>query len=162
MKIIVAVDENWGIGKNNGLLFKLKKDMAFFRTQTTGKIVVMGANTFDSFPDGALPNRVNIVLDNKRRIHDGAITVGSIDELFAELARYRTDDVFVIGGGSVYKLLLDYCDSALITKVRANGNADVFFPNLDERSEWTLAERSNETDDGNYKIVFCRYVRKIK
>ncbi len=158
MNLIVVVDNQWGIGKNNGLLFSLKKDMAFFREKTTGKVVVMGANTFDSFPNGALSNRTNVVLDDQGREHDGAITVTNLDYLFELLKNYDTNDVFVIGGATVYKLLLDKCKLAFVTKVHACGDAQVFFPNLDDRFEWQLAEIGQDIQDGDYTITFCTYV----
>lgn len=162
MNLIVVVDEKWGIGRNNGLLFRLKKDMKFFRETTTGKVIVVGANTFASFPKGALPNRVNIVLDSSGAPHENAITVATLDELDTELSKYNTDDVYVSGGASVYKLLLDKCKTAYITKVKADGQAQVFFPNLDKLPNWSLIEQSEETDDGEYKIVFCKYVNTQK
>ena len=157
MNIIVVVDEKWGIGKNNGLLFHLPKDMAFFKQATTGKVVVMGANTYASFPHGALPNRVNIVLDDSRKIYPDALSVASVDELWEALKAYGTQDIFVIGGASVYKLLLNYCSYAYVTKVSANGNAELYFPNLDELSNWKLTELSEEIPDGDYTIRFCIY-----
>ena len=158
MNLIVVVDEKWGIGRNNGLLFRLKKDMKFFRETTTGKVVVMGANTFDSFPGGALPNRVNVVLDADGREHAGAVTVSSVADLREKLTEYDTDDVFIIGGASVYKLLLNKCKTAYVTKVRADGHAQVFFPNLDELPNWVLAEQSDVIDDEGIDIIFCKYV----
>lgn len=157
MNLIVVVDNKWGIGRNNDLLFHLKKDMKFFRETTTGKVAVMGANTFASFPNGALPNRINIVLDSNGGQHDGAITVSTVDGLKKELAKYDTNDVFVIGGASVYKLMLNLCDVAYVTKVQADGNAEVFFPCLDELSDWNLVEQSNPQPDGGYIISFCKY-----
>lgn len=157
MNLIVVVDEKWGIGRENGLLFRLKKDMAFFRKTTTGKVVVVGANTFASFPNGALPNRVNVVLDSSGAQHEGAVSVKTLDELEAELSKYDTDDVYVSGGASVYKLLLDKCKTAYITKVKADGQAQVFFPNLDKLPNWRLAEQSDEIEDEGYAISFCTY-----
>ena len=159
MNLIVVVDNKWGIGKNNNLLFSLKKDMAFFRQTTTGKVVVMGAKTFQTFPNGALPNRVNIVLDHQGNNHDGATTVTTVEDLFALLQNYNTDDVFVIGGATVYKLLLNHCQTAYVTKVQADGDAEVFFPNLDEMESWQLVETSEDVQDGNYTINFCKYVQ---
>ena len=160
MNLIVVVDNNWGIGKKNGLLFRLKKDMAFFKQMTTGKVVVMGAKTFASFPHGALPNRVNIVLDDSGEKHDGAITVSSVAELDEELSKYDSEDVFVIGGASFYALMLDRCKCAYVTKVAANGHAEVFFPNLDDKTNWKLIEQSQPTLDGDYEIQFCKYENK--
>lgn len=158
MNLIVVVDEKWGIGRNNGLLFRLKKDIRHFREITTGKVIVMGANTFDSFPNGALPNRVNVVLDSSGAIHDGAITVSTLDALDSELSKYCTDDLYVVGGASVYKLLLDRCKTAYITKVQADGQAQVFFPNIDGMPNWTLVETSEEIEDNGYTITYCKYV----
>ena len=159
MNLIVAVDENWGIGKNNGLLFSLKKDMAFFRQTTTGKVVVVGANTFKSFPHGALPNRTNVVLDGSGEAHEGAICVKSLQELQSVLADFSDEQVFVIGGASVYRLMLPYCSVAYVTKVKATADADTFFPNLDADPEWTLTERGEDVQDNGYTINFCVYKR---
>ena len=157
MNLIVVVDSKWGIGKNNGLLFHLKKDMAFFKQMTTGKVVVMGAKTFASFPHGALPNRTNIVLDDSGASHDGAVTVDSVAALDNELLKYNSDDIFVIGGASFYALMLNRCKYAYVTKVSANGNAEVFFPNIDERENWKLIEQSEPIADSEYEIRFCKY-----
>ena len=157
MNLIVVVDNKWGIGKNNDLLFRLKKDMAFFKQTTTGKVVVMGAKTFDSFPNGALPNRLNIVLDDSGAFHYGAITVSTFEQLEKELRIYNSEDVFVIGGASVYALMLNRCKYAYVTKVAADGGAEVFFPNLDELGNWTLVEESEPVLDGEYEIRFCKY-----
>ena len=157
MNLIVVVDNKWGIGKNNDLLFRLKKDMAFFKQTTTGKIVLMGAKTFDSFPNGALPNRVNIVLDDSGKKHDGTITVNSVAALEEEMTKYNSEDLFVIGGASFYALMLDRCKYAYVTKVAADGQAEVFFPNLDERQNWQLIEQSEPVIDGEYQIQFCKY-----
>ena len=158
MNAIVVVDEAWGIGKDNDLLFRLKKDMAFFKQTTTGKVVVVGANTYASFPHGALPNRVNVVLDSSGKQYPDAISVASIYELMCALEQYNTDDVFVCGGASVYAYLIAHCKYAYVTKVEANGGATVFFPNLDELPNWTLTELSEPIKDCEYTIRFCKYV----
>ena len=161
MNAIVVVDEQWGIGKDNKLLFQLKKDMAFFRKTTTGKVIVVGANTYASFPSGALPNRVNIVLDDSGLGRADAVTVTNVAQLDRELERYDSDDVFICGGASVYSLLLSRCKYAYVTKVAANGNAQVFFPNLDKLQGWELVDESEPTQDGNYSIRFCKYVNNL-
>ena len=162
MNAIVVVDEKWGIGKANGLLFRLKKDMAFFRQTTTGKVIVVGAKTYASFKSGALPNRVNIVLDDSGAVRPDAITVSSVEELNRTLETYDTEDVFVCGGASVYSLLIDSCKYAYVTKVAADGNAEVFFPNLDELPNWSLVEASDTVIDGEHQIQFCKYVNNTK
>lgn len=160
MNCIVAVDKNWGIGKNNGLLFSLKKDMAFFRSMTIGKVVVVGANTFNSFPSGPLKDRLNVVLDGSGTKREGTVSVASLDELLQTLKEYNSDDVFVIGGASVYKLLLPYCSVAYVTKVQATADADTFFPNLDADPDWQLAQVGEDVQDNGYTINFCEY-RKV-
>ncbi|MCM1533111.1 MAG: dihydrofolate reductase [Corallococcus sp.] len=160
MKQIVVADSKWGIGKNNGLLFRLKKDMQFFRETTVGKVVVMGANTFYSFPNGALPDRVNIVLDSDGKKHDGTVSVACLEELDEVLSQYDTDDVFVIGGASVYRLLLYRCDEVYVTKVNADGGAELFYPNLDADDSFEQASRSEPITDNGYEITFCKYVNK--
>ena len=157
MNSIVVVDNQWGIGKDNNLLFRLKKDMAFFKATTTGKVVVVGAKTFDAFPRGALPDRINIVLDDTGRKRDGATTVRSVRELELELEKYDSENVFVIGGAQVYALLLDRCKFAFVTKVSYDGKAQVFFPNLDEKTNWKLVETGEPIQDGEYEICFCKY-----
>lgn len=157
MKAIVCVDKNWGIGKKNDLLFKLKEDMRFFRQTTTGKTVVMGSNTLKSFPDGKpLPKRTNIVLFPGGEKREDCIVCDSLEEIFATLEDYNSDDVFIIGGAMFYHTMLPYCDTVLVTKVEADGNAEVFFDNLD-KSGWTLESVSEPVEDNGYIIRFCEY-----
>lgn len=160
MKTIVAVDKKWGIGKANGLLFSLPEDMKFFRETTKGKVVVMGLNTLRSFPNGApLKNRVNIVLsDVDIPAADGLVVCRSIDELKKEIAKYNPDDVFIIGGGMMYRQFCDFCSEAYITKVDADGEATIFFPNLDEKPNWELKEVGDTIETNGYNIRFCKYV----
>ena len=152
MKLIVAVAEDWGIGKDNRLLFSLKEDMKFFRETTTGHTVVMGKNTFKSFPNGKLKNRINVIL-TREKIED-CVCVPSLDALFD----LDLNDAFVIGGASVYKQLLPYCEQALITKVHASREADTFFPNLDEDADWECVKAVDVED--TLPITFCVYVNK--
>ncbi len=161
MKAIVAVDKNWGIGKGNDLLFSIPLDMAFFRDQTKGKVVVMGSKTLKSFPNSKpLKNRINIVFHRGNENYEGCIVVKDLQDLKKVLDGYNTDDVFVIGGGSIYKLLLDYCSEALITKVDADGEPEVFFENLDKKSEWQCVSNSEQLESNGYKIIFTTYVNK--
>ena len=162
MQAILHCDRNWGIGKRNDLLFHLPKDMKFFRTSTTGKVVVMGSNTLLSFPGGKpLKGRTNIVLwpggDEKRAKEDGFIMVQSLSELFAEIAKYPPEDVFVIGGAMMYHTLLPYCDKVLLTKVDADGQAEVFFDNLDKLDNWQMTYQSEPQEDNGYVIRFTTY-----
>ena len=119
MNIIVAVDKNWAIGKENKLLVSIPADMKFFRSTSTGKVVVMGRKTLESFPNGLpLKNRTNIVLtkDKNYKVKD-AIIVHSIEEALEELKKYASEDVYVIGGDSIYAQMLPYCDTAHVTKI---------------------------------------------
>lgn len=162
MKLIVAVDKNWGIGKNNGLLFDLKKDMKHFVEHTKGKVVVMGANTLRSLPNGMpLKNRTNIVLNPDGDIFDaidkGYILTTSLGELLEQIFAVKDNDVYVIGGAMMYHTLLPYCDTAYITKVDSDGEATVFFDNLDTLENWTCVEMGEPLDDNGHTIRFCTY-----
>ena len=158
MKAIVHADKNWGIGRGNSLMFRLPADMKFFRETTTGNTVVMGGNTLRSFPGGApLKNRVNIVLSASGPERDDCIVVRGARQLFDEIKRAE-GEVYVIGGASIYEMLLPYCAEALVTKVDADGGADTFFPDLDADGHFSLAAEGPETETGGYKIRFCRYV----
>ena len=158
MRSIVAVDKNWGIGKKNDLLFHLPADMAFFRTTTLHKVIVMGSNTLKSFPGGnPLKNRVNVVLYPGGEKRDDCIVVDSLDELRQELKKYPSDDIYIVGGAMFYKTMLPYCDTAFITKVDADGEAEVFYENLDASEDWSLEKESDPVFDNGYSIRFCTY-----
>ncbi|MBP5308670.1 MAG: dihydrofolate reductase [Clostridia bacterium] len=157
MKAIVAVDKNWGIGKNNSLLFSVPSDMKFFRAETLGKVIVVGRKTLESFPGGRpLPGRTNVVLTTKGSI-EGVITVSDIKALMRVLGDFCADDVYVCGGASVYKTLLPFCGEALVTKIDAEREADVFFPDLDREKGWVKESQSENVNDGGLVIKFCKY-----
>lgn len=163
MKTIFAVDNKWGLGKKNDLLFDLKADMRHFVEHTRGKVVVMGSNTLLSLPNGMpLKNRTNIVLNPNGTQEDatkkGYILAKSLDELFDTIKTYDTNQVFVIGGAMMYHTLLPYCDTAYVTKVDADGGAEVFHDNLDLLENWSLNDVSEPIDDNGYTIHFCTYV----
>lgn len=162
MKAILAADKNWGIGYNNRLLVSIPSDMKFFRQTTTGKVVVMGRKTLESFPNGLpLKNRTNIVLTaNPDYDVKDAVIVHSKDELLEELKKYNEDDIYVIGGESVYWMMLPYCDTVLVTKIDRAFQADTHFPNLDEMEEWTLTEESEEQTCFDLEFRFTKYERK--
>lgn len=161
MNLIVAVDRNWAIGKDNKLLVSIPDDMKFFRETTSGKVVVMGRKTLESFPNGKpLKNRVNIVLtrDNNYQVKD-AIIVHSKEELNAELTKYNSDDIYIIGGESIYRMMLDECDRAFVTYVDYAYDADTYFPNLDDNSKWKLAEESEEQTYYDIEFYFRTYTQ---
>ncbi len=162
MKAILNCDINWGIGRKNALLFKLPEDMAFFRKTTLNKVVIMGYNTLLSFPNSKpLKDRINIVLwdsgDEETAKKEGFILAKNLSDLFSIIKSYDADDVFVIGGASVYHTLLPYCSEVLLTKVLADGNAQVFFDNLDENPFWLLKSSSDEILDNGYKTIYQIY-----
>ena len=161
MNLIAAVDKNWAIGLNNKLLVSIPEDMKFFRKTTTGKVVVMGRKTLESFPNGLpLKNRVNIVLtsDKNYKVKD-AIIVHSMDALLEELKNYNSEDIYVIGGESIYRQMVDMCDVAHITKIDYAYEADSYFPNLDEDPQWHVAAESEEQTYFDLEYKFVRYER---
>lgn len=158
MKAILHVDKEWGIGKSNALMFRIPEDMKFFKQTTVGNVVVLGANTLKSFPnEKPLKDRVNIVFYPQGEKRDDCTVVGSLEELFCEIKKYDTDNVFVIGGAMTYKTLLPYCDEVLVTKVDAVGGADTFFENLDNNSDFKLIYESPYVETNGYKIKFTTY-----
>lgn len=163
MNIIVAVDKNWAIGKDNKLLVSIPADMKMFRQETSSKVVVMGRRTLESFPNGLpLKNRTNIVLtSNKDYDAKGAQVVHTLEELLEEIKKYPAEDVYCIGGDSVYKLLLPYCDVAHITKIDFAYEADRYFPNLDEMPEWKVTAQSEEQTYFDLEYRFVKYERMV-
>lgn len=161
MKAIAAVSEKWGIGKDNQLLFHLKEDMEYFRQMTTGNVVVMGRKTLESFPgQRPLKNRTNIVLtSNQDYAPEGCVVVHSIEELLEEVKKY-SEDVFVIGGGKVYKQLLPHIKTAYITRVYATPEADTFFPNLDRDKRWEVIDCTPLKNEGSTYFRFVTYKKK--
>jgi dihydrofolate reductase len=162
MNLIVAVDKNWGIGCNNQLLVSIPADMKLFRETTSGKVVVMGRKTLESFPNGLpLKNRTNIVLTNNRdyKVKD-AIILHSVDEVLEELKKYEQEDIYIIGGESIYRTFLPYCNVAHVTKIDHAYEADAYFPNLDEMEEWEITADSEERTYFDLEYRFLRYERK--
>lgn len=162
MNLIAAVDRNWAIGLNNKLLVSIPEDMKFFRKTTTGKVVVMGRKTLESFPNGApLKNRVNIVLTSDRNYQvKDAVIVHSMEELMEELKQYPSEDIYVIGGESIYRQLVDLCEVAHITKIDYEYQADAYFPNLDEKEEWKITADSEEQTYFDLEFYFLKYEKK--
>ena len=146
MKLIAAVDNNWAIGNNNNLLIRIPEDQKFFRKMTTGNVVVLGRRTLSGFPNGLpLKDRVNVVLSANPDFNvRGAEIVRSFDELKEKLKGYDSDSIFIIGGGMIYNMLFEYCDTAYITKINYKYQADTYFPNLDDNPDWELVEESEE------------------
>ena len=160
MNIIVAADKNWAIGKDNKLLVSIPADMKFFRETTKGNIVVMGRKTLESFPQGQpLQKRVNIVISKNPNYQvKGAVVVHSVEEAIEECKKYD-GEIYVIGGESIYRSMLPYCDTALVTKIDHAYAADTYFPNLDEDAEWELTGETEEQTYFDLKYVFTKYER---
>ena len=160
MNIIVNADKNWVIGKNNSLLVRIPADMKYFRQMTEGNIVVMGRKTLESFPQGRpLANRVNIVISHNPdyQVKD-AIVVHSVEEAMQECKKHK-GEVFVIGGESIYRAMLPYCNIAYVTRTDHVYEADTWFPDLDKNPDW---QKTAETDEQTYfdlEYVFAKYER---
>ena len=161
MNIIVAADKNWAIGKDNKLLVSIPADMKFFRETTKGNIVVMGRKTLESFPQGQpLQKRVNIVISKNPDYQvKGAVVVHSVEEAIEECKKYD-GEIYVIGGESIYRSMLPYCDTALVTKIDHAYAADTYFPNLDEDAEWELTGETEEQTYFDLEYQFVKYERK--
>ncbi|MCF0133082.1 MAG: dihydrofolate reductase [Blautia sp.] len=161
MNCIVAADSNWAIGKDNKLLVSIPADMKLFRLETTGKVIVMGRKTLESFPNGLpLKNRVNIVLTkNKDFDGKGAIVLHSVEEVLEEIRKYPSDQVYCIGGDSIYRQFLPYCDVAHVTRIHFAYEADSYFPNLDEMPEWRITASSDEQTYFDLEYEFVKYER---
>nr|WP_317283083.1 dihydrofolate reductase [uncultured Sellimonas sp.] len=161
MNLIVAVDKNWAIGNKNKLLVSIPADMKFFRETTVGKVVVMGRKTLESFPGGQpLKKRTNIVLtkDPNYQVKD-ALVFHDVENLLEELKKYPDEEIYVIGGESIYRQMLPYCTDAYVTRIDHAYEADTFFPNLDEDKEWVLEGESDEQTYFDLEYVFTKYKR---
>lgn len=162
MRLIAAVDSNWAIGYKNRLLVSIPADQKYFREQTLGKVVVLGRKTLETFPNQMpLKGRTNIILTHNEKFSvKDAVVVHSTDELLEELKKYNSDDIYIIGGESVYKEMLPYCDVAEITKIDKKFDADAYFPNLDENPDWEVVADSDEQTYFDLEFRFLKYVKK--
>lgn len=159
MKLIVAVDEKWGIGCENKLLASIPADQRFFREQTTGNVIIMGRKTLESFPGKKpLKNRTNIVITKQKDYQAAdATVVHSVEEALELVKDLPTDKIFVVGGASIYEQMEPLCDTALVTKIRYSYKADTFFPNLDEKPEWKLVTSSQKETYNDLEYSFTVY-----
>ncbi len=162
MRIIAAVDERWGIGKDGKLLTSIPADMKNFQSVTSGHTVVMGRKTLESFPGKRpLKNRRNIVLTSDQNYSvEGAEVVHSVEEMLSKIEGLASDDVYCIGGAQIYRELLPYCDSALITKIDHVYDADAYMPDLDKDPQWEMTGISEEQIFFDLTYHFCEYKRK--
>lgn len=162
MNVIVNVAKDWAIGKDGDLLAHIKADMQFFRKHTTGNVVVMGRKTLESFPgQNPLPDRVNIVITRNEDYHkDGVTIVHSVEEAVKECEKYTDKAIYVIGGETIYRQMLSYCDTAYITKMDTTFEADTYFPNLDQDAQWEMAEEGEPQEFSKGTFRFTTYKRK--
>lgn len=160
MKAIVAVDSNYGIGKNNKLLFKIPADMKHFKCLTSGNIIVMGSKTFESIGK-ALPNRVNMVLTKTPRKYDGIVGIEAYnkDDLNRILRLERDSDIFIIGGESVYKLYIDQIDEIYLTKLEKSYDGDAHFINLEQDNRFKMVEEIENRIFEDSKYTITRWIR---
>lgn len=159
ISIIVAYTKNYAIGRNNQLLFHISADLKRFKALTTGNTVVMGRKTFESLPKGALPNRQNIVISHADNHFENTDSAHSLEEA---IMLSKNDNIFIIGGGSIYKEAFDMADCLRITEINAVvEDADTFFPEVSE-DEWEIVEASDWTTDekSNVEYRFVDYRRK--
>ncbi len=159
MELIVAVYDDWGIGKDGTQPVALSADRKFFRQTTKGAMVIVGRRTVEDFPgQQPLPGRVNVLLSRKGGEYPGFTLCKSPEEA-AELAK-KADRAMVIGGGSIYRQMLPMCDTAYVTKVHAKPQSDTFFPNLDADPDWILSEVLQSGEENGISFEMCLYRRK--
>ena len=159
MELIVAVYDDWGIGRDGTQPIALKADRKFFRETTRGAMVIVGRRTIEDFPGKKpLPGRVNVALTRSGAEIPG-FTVCTSPEEAAELAK-TAQRAMVIGGGSIYRQMLPMCDTAYVTKVHVAVDSDTFFPNLDENPEWELSEILQSGEEDGIAYEMCLYKRK--
>ena len=159
MELIVAVYDDWGIGRDGTQPVALTADRKFFRERTKGSMVIVGRRTIEDFPgQKPLPNRVNVALTRQDMDIPGFTVVHSPEEAVA-LAN-NAERAFVIGGGSIYRQMLPYCDAAYVTKVHCTVDSDTFFQNLDEDPDWALTEVVQSGEENGIAYEMCIYRRK--
>lgn len=159
MKCIAAVDSNWAIGNKGKLLVSIPNDQKMFRAETVGKVIVLGRKTLETFPNGQpLVKRTNIILSHNEKLEvKDAIVVHNDDELFEELSKYDSDDIYIIGGESIYERYVPYCDTAIITKIDQAYEADAYFPNLEKLDNWKMVAESEEQTYFSVEYTFREY-----
>lgn len=163
---IVAVDNNWGIGYNGDLLEHIPDDLKYFKTITEGHVIVMGRKTWDSLPKKPLPNRVNVVVSSKYTFEaksgkgQPSLVLCDMPHCIQGITNSRDEEIFIIGGGEIYKQLLPYCDRVYVTLIeKSHDNVDTYFPNLDEAPEWEVSTRTELREYENVPYTFLTYDR---
>lgn len=159
MNLIVNVTQDWGIGFEGRLLVSLAADLKRFAKLTTGKTILLGRKTLATFPGGRpLKNRTNLILSTDAGFTvEGAAVVRSLDGLLQAVKGLPPEDVWVVGGSSVYRQLLPYCQAAFVTKTAVNLPADCFFPDLDGLENWTLVQASPVEEENGIRFQYLEY-----
>lgn len=158
MNFIVAVSENYGIGKDGKMLFDLKTDLKYFKEKTLNKVVVMGRKTFLSISNAPLKNRINIVLTtDKSFCQQGVIIVHSYEELFKQIEKYDNEEVFIIGGATLYNKLIDKCYKGYITKIHKTVDADTYIENIEEKPNWKEVKTSETFFENGLSFEFKEF-----
>lgn len=162
MNLIAAVDRNWAIGQKGRLLVQIPADQKYFQEITKGKVIVLGRKTLATFPNGIpLAQRTNIILSGDTNFTvRGGVVVHSMKEVLEELKKYKEDDIFIVGGSSIYRQFLPYCSIAYITKIDYTYQADSYMPNLDEDKNWKIMDESEEQTYFDLEYYFYRYERQ--
>ncbi|MBK5253578.1 MAG: dihydrofolate reductase [Peptostreptococcaceae bacterium] len=162
MNLIVAVDQNWGIGKDGDLLKRISGDMKYFKNTTMGNVIIMGRKTFESLPGKkALPGRTNIVLTRTENyVAEGCTVLGSKEELFLEIQKHDKEKLFLIGGAKMYEEYINYCDTLYITKIYETYEADKYMVNIDETGGYLVTWKSEVIEEDGLKYQFFKYERK--
>lgn len=162
MNILVAVDNNWAIGNKNQLLVSIPSERKMLHEETAGKVVVLGRKTLDVFSQGLpIKSKANYVLSKDSKLSvKGAQVVKSVEVLMEELKNFPSEDIFVVGGASIYEQLLPYCDTVHVTKIDREYQADAYFPNLDKSDEWIVTDESDEFTYFDIAYEFIKYQRK--
>ena len=161
MNLIAAVDQNWAIGNRGRLLVQIPADQKYFREMTKGKVIVLGRKTLSTFPNEIpLAQRKNIILSKEKDFSvRGGIVVSSIEEAKEKLKFYKKEDIFIVGGASIYQQFLPYCEMAYITKIDYQYQADCYLKNLDNDREWELVAKSEEQTYFDLEYYFYQYKR---
>lgn len=160
MNLIAAVDKNWGIGYQGRLLVRIPLDQQWFQKNTKGKVIVLGRKTLETFPNGMpLPSRKNIIMTRNPDFQvKGAVVTHSLEETLELLKEYNSEDIYIVGGESIYRQFLPYCDVAHITRIDYEYAADSYFPNLEELPEWKLEADSEEQTYFDLEYTFQKFV----
>lgn len=160
MNLIVNVTQSWGIGCQDRLLVSIPADLKRFRQLTTGKTVILGRKTLATFPGGRpLKNRANLILSTRMdRAEEGAAVFRSLDALLQAVKELPEEDVWVLGGASVYRQLLPYCRKAFLTRTFTDPPADAFFPDLTKLENWTLVHTSPIYEEDGVRFQYQDYV----